>query len=545
MDDSPLQGRAAAIALTVDAGAGQKQISPYIYGLNFAKKAFAQEIDLPVRRWGGNDTSRYNWQINATNHGSDWFFHNDTHSHSYTGAAETSDQWAAENKIIRAESLITMPMIGYVAKDGNQSTYGFSIVNYGSQDLNDKDNGFPDAGNGISDGVPIIVNDPADTSIAINETFATGWVSHLIETHGAASAGGVKFLALDNEPGLWHETHRDVHRAPLTYDESYTQGALYAAAMKTADPAVLIFGPVQDGWTRYWYASYFSQAQADADRQSHGGLAFVPWYLQRMNAYEQANGVRLLDFLDLHFYPQNGVDQALAGNAAKQALRLRSTAALWDPTYVDESWIKDAGPDGGIVRLIPRMHDWVDDNYPGTGLALTEYNWGGLEHINGALTQADILGIFGQEGLDLAALWNYPERLNSGTKEEIKYDVFETLPGAYAFRLYRNYDGNGSKFGDLSVTAASANRAELAIYAARRTVDGVLTLMVINKTVGLLTGDVALAGFAPAAVAEVYRYSNANLNVIVKAADQPVNPTGFSTSFPANSITLFVVPPAP
>ena len=54
--------------------------------------------------------------------------------------------------------------------------------------------------------------------------------------------------------------------------------------------------------------------------------------------------------------------------------------------------------------------------------------------------------------------------------------MFETLPGAYAFRLYRNYDGSGSKFGDVSVTAVSANRAELAIYAAQHTVDGVLTL---------------------------------------------------------------------
>jgi hypothetical protein len=255
MNDRLPRGAAAAIALTVQADAGQKQISPYVYGLNFAKKAFAQEIALPLRRWGGNDTTRYNWQINANNHGSDWFFHDDTHSHSYTGAAETADQWVTENKLVGAESLITMPMSGYVAKDGNQSTYGFSIMKYGPQDLNDSENGFPDAGNGISGGVPIIVNDPADTSIVIDETFATGWVNHLLATHGAASAGGVKFLALDNEPGLWHETHRDVHRVPFTYDESYTQGALYAAAMKAADPAVFIFGPVQDGWTRYWYAS--------------------------------------------------------------------------------------------------------------------------------------------------------------------------------------------------------------------------------------------------------------------------------------------------
>ena len=89
------------------------------------------------------------------------------------------------------------------------------------------------------------------------------------------------------------------------------------------------------------------------------------------------------------------------------------------------------------------MQEWVDANYPGTKLAITEYNWGGLEHINGALAQADVLGIFGREGLDLATLWGPPD---------------DTEPGAYAFRMYRNYDGTGSGFGDTSVKAASADQ---------------------------------------------------------------------------------------
>ena len=88
-------------------------------------------------------------------------------------------------------------------------------------------------------------------------------------------------------------------------------------------------------------------------------------------------------------------------------LRLRSTRSLWDPTYADESWIADV-QDGPYVRLIPRMRDWVNANYPGTKLAVTEYNWGGLESINGALAQADVLGIFGREGLDLATIWGPP-----------------------------------------------------------------------------------------------------------------------------------------
>jgi hypothetical protein len=54
---------------------------------------------------------------------------------------------------------------------------------------------------------------------------------------------------------------------------------------------------------------------------------------------------------------------------------------------VEKNWI---GKYFGAIRLIPRMHEWVDRHDPGTKLAITEYNWGGLETINGALTQAPV-----------------------------------------------------------------------------------------------------------------------------------------------------------
>jgi hypothetical protein len=529
-----------AVTLNVDVSANRKAISPYVYGLNFAKQAFAAEISLPVRRWGGNLTTRYNWQVNGFNHGSDWFFHNNTSFDPYTGANQTADDWVTENEATGAQSLLTLPMIGYVAKDGNQSTCGFNHAKYPAQDAWDAGSGFPDCGNGLNLGVPI-VNNPIDTSTAATQAFAAAWVTHLVATHGASSAGGVRFYALDNEPGLWHETHRDVHPVPFSYDESYNNGSAWAAAVKAVDPGALILGPVQDGWTRYFYASYASQAQADADRNNHGGIDFVPWYLQQMSAYQQAQGTRLLDYLDLHFYPQNGVDLSPAGDVINQALRLNSTRALWDDTYKDESWIGAAGPDNGIVRLIPRMHDWVNASYPGTKLALTEYNWGGLEHINGALTQADILGIFGREGLDFATLWAYPSQFVGD--QEIDYNVFETLPGAYAFRMYRNYDGAGGRFGETSVSATSSDQSQLSIYAAQRTSDSSLTLMIVNKAMTTsVSGTVNIAAFVPAAGAQVYRYSDANLNAIVPLATQAVAGGGFTASFPANSITLVRIP---
>jgi hypothetical protein len=531
----------AGIALAVNAGASRKPISPYIYGLNFAREAFADEIDLPARRWGGNHTTRYNWQGNFLNHGSDWFFHNNVSYDPYTGNTETADQWVQQNKATGAESLISVPIMGHVAKDGDPNTCGFQVPIYGAQDDVDNESGYPDCGNGLVGGAPITGN-PLDTSLAVTPAFVAGWVNHLKTTHGAANSGGVKFYALDNEPELWSETHRDAHPGAQTYDELLTRSLAYGAALKTADAGAQVFGYASFGWTGFWYSRYDTETGAQngytyfPDYATHGNQYQVEWYLQQMRNYEQTNGARLLDYLDLHFYPQNGVDLSTAGDAAKQALRLRSVRALWDPTYVDESWIAGAGPDGGIVRLIPRMRDWVNADYPGTWLAITEYNWGGLEDINGALAQADILGIFGREGLDFATLWNYPDAT-------LGYDQFETLPGAFAFRIYRNYDGSGGKFGDVSVSASSADQSQLAIYAAQRFDDGALTLMVINKTGGALTGDVALAGFTPAA-AEVYGYSDANLNAIVREVDQPVGGGGFSASFPANSITLVVIPPA-
>lgn len=71
-----LRAADAGPALRVDVSAARHKISPYIYGINFAEEALAKELRLPVRRWGGNSTTRYNWKINMANRASDWYFEN-------------------------------------------------------------------------------------------------------------------------------------------------------------------------------------------------------------------------------------------------------------------------------------------------------------------------------------------------------------------------------------------------------------------------------------------------------------------------------------
>ena len=176
------------------------------------------------------------------------------------------------------------------------------------------------------------------------------------------------------------------------------------------------------------------------------------------------------------------------------------------------------------------MHSWVNKDYPGTKTAITEYNFGGLEAINGALTEADVLGIFGREGLDMATMWGPPK---------------PTDPTAYAFRLYRNYDGKGSQYGSVWVHSQSADQGKLAVYGAQRRRDGALTLLVINKTDDDLTSALSLAHAHASGPAQVWRYSSADPQSIARQADQRVGATGFTATYPAKSLTLIVIPQTP
>ena len=265
----------------------------------------------------------------------------------------------------------------------------------------------------------------------------------------------------------------------------------------------------------------------DNDRKAHDNIDFAAYYLKRMKQYEDQHKTRLLDYLDCHIYPQ--ADKVFTDNSDPKVaeVRLRSTRSFWDPTYVDESWLANMGEPNNRVQFIPRMKNYINQYYPGTKVAITEYNWGGQQSISGALAQADILGILGHEGVELAALW--------GTGKN-------TEPWAFAFRMFRNYDGKGSQFGDTSVTAKSSDQQQLAIYASTRS-DKKLVIVVINKEPNTaIDTKIAINGFDHSDTANVFTYSGANTTRIVQATTK-IEPKELSYKFPAYSITLFEILP--
>ncbi|HTV83390.1 MAG TPA: glycoside hydrolase family 44 protein [Acidobacteriaceae bacterium] len=598
---------AAGPALTVDATDPLHAINPLIYGMNgyAITNTDITQGNIPLVRWGGDDTSRYNYQTNVSNSASDWYFENGQGAGSMPGGGDFTN-FVSTVHSLGAEPLGTVPVLGWVS---NSSTLACSFTEAafpGQQSyLGDCGNGIdPEGVNGCatSGGCDLYGNNtiaaitsiaeppPANSSATLPSpsavaeawaqgTWTGGWVNSLVTnaSYGPASGGtGVNIWDLDNEPAWWDAVHRDVHPSPSTYDEVTYGGISTALAIKTIDPSAQVSGPVIDYWWNYFYSKQdiengwshgpcYQPWDDPTDREAHGGVPMIEYYLQQFAAAQTTYGIRLLDYVDIHGYDAatyNGVsvDFTTAGDTGEQEARINSTRVLWDPTYTDPNepqpnYITDMNYTTSCdvplqaPELIPMLEKWVANDYPGTKTAIDEYNWGGLESISGALTQADVLGIFGQYGLDLGALWGPP--------------TASQVPGLMAFEIYRNYDGHDSTFGDTALASCSGTVAsacdttgtnateqnQLAVYGALRSSDNALTVVVINKTYGPLTSTLSLEGVTATGPAAVYQYSNANLNAIAVEPAQTVAPPGgggttgtISYTFPAQSITLFIIP---
>jgi hypothetical protein len=486
-----------------------------------ATAAQLRALNAPLHRSGGDNMSTYSYANNAQNLDADYYFESYPQGSATPGAE--LDSFIQLSKTSGAVPMITVPLSGWVAKLGpNQSILGsFDVSKYGPQCSVDPYH--TNFGNGQrTDCKTDITADPNDAYVADTPANEAVWFNHLVSTWGNASSGGVPYYLMDNEPSIWFVTHRDIRPVGLHASEYASDVLTMSATIKAIDPAALVVGPEEWGWLGYFYSGYDEQyniingGTTRPDRTGEeNGMDYIPYLLTTWKA-----AGRPLDVLSVHFYPQGG-EFSNDVTEATQLLRNRSTRQLWDPNYVSESWI--ATP----VYLIPRLRAWVTDYYyPDAPVAITEYNWGAEASINGATAQADIYGIFGAHGLNMATRWTVPDT---------------STPTFKAMQMYRNYDGRNSGFGETSIAAVAPQPDDLSAFAAIRSKDGAMTVMVINK---VLSGSTALtlsvAHFATSGVAAVYRLTSANAITPV-ASLKWLNGT-LTDTLPAQSISLYVLP---
>ena len=526
-----LSAAASAETITVDAGANRRPIDPRIYGVNNAAQSQVGDLNVTINRQGGNNTSRYNWLLNADNRVKDYYFESIAYPSDVAG--EHGDTHISGTKAAGAEPMITIPMLDWVAKvtPARDTLSSFSVAKYGPQQDADPDH--PDFGNGLhANGSPVVNNDPNDANVASDPNFQGNWISHMIGKFNTAANGGVRYYMLDNEPGIWHEDHRDIHPTGAMMTEVRDRMINFATKIKSLDSGATVIGPEEWNYEGYFFSGYDEQYRAAhgfnnaPDKMAHGNMDYLPWLLDQLHQKEISGGTRLLDIFSVHYYPQdrgdNGVVFSDDVTPAVRARRNRATRSLWDPNYLDESYL---GDNGEKIDLIPRLKGWVNQYYPNTLVAVNEYSFGAEGHINGATAQADALGIFGREGLDMACRWEVPA---TGS------------PAYNAIKMYRNYDGAKSTFGDMSVKADVTQPDNLAAFAAMRSASGELTVMVINKIAADTPVSINLANFTPGATAQVWQLTAAN--TITQLAGVNIANATLTTTVPMQSITLFVIP---
>jgi len=415
---------------------------------------------------GGDDCTPYNWENNATNLGPHAPVNNNLSFDTQAGTPDTDQPGEAMVSRIKAShalgaaALITVPILDYVAADkkGIVTETATATSKRWVQNKATKESG-----------ALLMKPDTLDGVVYQDE-----FVNFIEQTFHPALAEGKKiFYSLDNEPSSWSSTHALLHPTKATYAEVADRTRRFGIMIKRLAPDSLVFGPADGGL----HALVTLHGASD-----EGSREFVDFYLDTAKELQDTEKKRIIDVLDIHWYPEvqvkgkylvdsNAVREKQNPNPSKEEIEawVQMPRSLWDPVYIEGSSVtEDLYGKSRPIRLIPWLKEKIAARYPGTMIAISEYNYGDGSHLAHALATADVLGIFGREGLFAA------------NHLSLDYPSPNYLPGAFA--MYLDYDGKGSAVGDLSLKIDNPDVARLSLYAMKNTKDpNVLHVVAINK----------------------------------------------------------------
>lgn len=425
--------------VTVDLAGTTKEISPLIYSVNqYGNEDIFDELNVSGIRQGGNRMTAYNWETNASNAGSDWKHSSDDNlskSDRPADCVQVLSEMSAKNNI--GYKLATLQMAGYVSADKNGT-------------VTEEEAAPSDRWNEVKFTKGSAFSDEPDLTDGV--VYMDEYVNYIVNKLGdASSETGIQAYSLDNEPALWSHTHSRMHADPTGCEELTSKSIELAKAVKAVDPKAEIFGPALYGYTAFDHLADEDDWKAI---QSAGNYHwFLDYYLDTMKKASDESGTRLLDVLDVHYYSESARNDAVD--------RVQSVRTLYEEGFSENSWIGQWCMEN--VPILPTIQKSIDTYFPGTKLAISEYDYGGND-VSGTIAQAETLGCFADANVYFASLWGG----NAYTRAGIK--------------LYTNYDGNMGHFGDTLVPTKTEDVSLASSYAAINGADdGTVTAMLTNK----------------------------------------------------------------
>lgn len=454
-----LIANAQNVNITVDASAARHTISPYIYGKNNNISDDPSKPLQPVqwklmreaglrftREYGGNNGSKYNWRLKLSSH-PDWY--NNVYPHNWDYAAKT-----LQDSLPGTQGMWGFQLIGKAASTtkSNFDDWVYNNSNYWSgvtQNL--AGGGVVNAGGGPKaqkEGDPnlYLINWTADSTTALlDHWFGSGGLGY--------DKNKLKYWTMDNEPEIWNGTHDDI-MGTLPSAEAFMQVYFEVAKKARAKyPDIKLTGPIPaTEWQ--WY-------NWDNKKVTSNGKTYtwMEYFIKRIAEEQKATGIRLLDVIDIHSYPNESKDDDI----------LQLHRIYFDTTYVypGANGVKTTSPSGWDDKItqefiFERCNRWLNQ-YMGpnhhVNFAVSEYGFTNNNATVTAVSYASVLGTFAEHNVEYFAPWYW----NNG--------MWEVL---HLFSRYAKTE---------SVKSVSSNDIQVSAYSSVNTAADSMTIILVNRSV--------------------------------------------------------------
>jgi len=443
------------VRIDIDVTKGKKPVSPFIYGKNNvlpstylsgtnADITKAREAGVRfVRQGGGNNSTKYNWRLKLSSH-PDWY--NNVYANDWDAAAKN-----LFDKMPGVHGMWSFQLLGKAAANTKNNfpdwTYNQSQW-WAGTGQNLAGGGQPNT-SGANTGKALVEGNPDLYTMTWTADSTVGILDKWFGTKGLGyDKNRLQYWSMDNEPEIWSGTHDDVMKTQCTAEEFMQLYFKVAKAARAKFPNIKLSGPVPANewqWFRW------------ADGSTTGGKPWLEFFIKRVSEEEKATGIKLLDVLDIHYYP----------GSSDPATCLQFHRVFFDRNYVypEANGLRtlNGGWDTSLTKeyILGRCSDWLI-KYMGAnhtvGLGLTETALNSSNANIQAVWYGSTMGEFMKNGVEIFTPWSW----NVGMWE--------------ALHLFSRYNkGN-------YVQATSQNETLISAYPTINEAADSMTVVVINRS---------------------------------------------------------------
>ena len=519
------------INITVNAAQGHRPISPWIYGRN---NSLSDQPSNPVsaanlqkyrdaglrmfRENGGNNCTKYNWRLKLSSH-PDWY--NNVYDHNWDYSVTT-----LLNNTINTQGLYAFQLLGKASftKSKNFDDWGYSGSDGTGAGNNWAGGGGPapfgNGGNGNPD--LYLFNWTADST--------TGILDHWFDNLDL-DPNRLQYWNMDNEPEIWKGTHDDVASSSITAEDYMQRYFTVAKKARAKYPNIKLVGPVSTNeWQ--WYTWNDDKVTHPVDGKSY---SWMEYFIKRIAEEQQATGIRLLDVLDVHFYP---------GTASNPDLTLQLHRIWFDNQWIypNANGVKVTGTSGWDNTInkeyfFERCNQWLTQHI-------------GADHgVTFGISECGAIANHGSEDPNIISCW-YASHLGTFANHGVElFTPWDWYKGQWeVLHLFSNY------YGKIAAQATSSQESVASAYSSLSEDGDSLMIAIVNRDkINSRTIAVTLQNFIPSE-STVNGYALSGLpsnetfvsksNNALQNKQFTITDNTLSISVPALSVTLIQIPTA-